>query len=99
MLNRDAIWMGLILGLLIPFVGYALVLTIFEQLEALGLMSKIGMTPYFRERTSSILAISLNLLPLNFYQRRKYNETTRGLVVMTGVYVIAWLIYFGRYVL
>ena len=99
MFDRNAIWFGLVLGLLVPFVGYALFMTIFEQLEALGLMSKIGMTPYFRERTSAILAIGLNLLVLNFYQKRRYYNTVRGIVVLTGAYVIGWLVYFGQYVL
>ncbi len=99
MFDRNAIWLGLVLGLLVPFVGYAIFMTIFEQLEAVGLMSKIGMTPYFRERTSGILAIALNLLVLNFYQKRRSFNTVRGIVVMTGGYVIAWLVYFGQYVL
>lgn len=95
--NRNAIWVGVVLGLAIPFVGYALLLTIFEQVEAWGWLNPDGFSPLFRQRTLSIIAICLNLIPFNWYSKRKYTESMRGVVFPTTAYVIGWIIYFGKY--
>ena len=98
MFTNNKIWVGALTGLLIPFVGYALLLTIFDQLEASSLVSQDGFTSNFRQRTLTIIAICLNLIPLNIYNRRNMIKSIRGLVFPTTAYVVAWVIYFGRYI-
>jgi hypothetical protein len=84
-LNRDALWVGVIVGLLVPFVGYAVLLMLYEQVEALGWIQKGGL---------SIVAICLNLWPLNVYQKKRFTDSMRGIVLPTGLYVIIWVVYF-----
>ena len=97
--NKNAIWVGLLVGLVVPFVGYAVLLTIFEEIEAMGWISQEGFSPFFRQRTLGIIAICLNLIPFNIYKRRNFMESLRGVIFPTIFYVIVWLVYFGSYIL
>lgn len=93
-LNRNALWVGVLVGLLVPFIGYAVLLMIYEQLEALGWLQSAGFSSDFRQRTMAIVAICLNLWPLNVYQKKRFTDSMRGIVFPTALYVMAWVIYF-----
>jgi hypothetical protein len=93
-LERNHILTGIIAGVLIPFVGYAVFLMIFEQLESVGLMSQEGLAPRFRERTCALIAICLNIFPMNYYRKKYFYESMRGLVFPTMIYVAAWVLIF-----
>lgn len=96
--QKNALWVGLLLGLCVPLVGYALLLTIFEQLELTGILSRQGLSPKFRERTLSIVAICLNVLLLNYYMRRRFfNHTIQGIVIATVICVGIWVYSFWKY--
>lgn len=97
--NRDNLLSGLLIGLLVPFVGYALLLVIYEQLEAAGALSSSGFTVNFRQRTVALVAICLNLIPLSYFQRRYMNRSLRGLVLATLVLGLIWFWYYGRQLL
>ena len=98
-LNKNEFWVGIVIGLVLPFVGYALLLTVYDSLDAAGIIKRMANSPTFRQRTLMVIAICLNLIPFNIYQRRNYTQTMRGIILPTGLYVIAWIIYFGRYIL
>lgn len=97
-LNRDAVWVGILVGLLVPFVGYAILQMLYEQLEAMDWITSGGLSTSFRERTSAIVAICLNLWPLNIYQKKRFGNSMRGIVFPTACYVFAWVIYFFGYI-
>jgi amino acid permease len=95
---KNKMWVGLAAGLAIPFVGYAVFLSIFDGLEAAEIIGGGGeVSPYFRQRTCGIIAIALNLIPLNIFSKRKFDAATRGLVIPTVGYAGFWVFYFGRY--
>lgn len=95
--QKNAIWVGLLLGLLVPFVAYALLLTIFEQLEMTGIVSREGLSPQFRERTLSVVAIGLNVFIFNYYARRRFFvNTMRGMVIATVICVGVWAAIFWK---
>jgi hypothetical protein len=96
MFNRNAIWLGLLLGLAIPFVGYALLLTLFEQLDAAGLLSSKGFSANFRQRTLTIVALCLNVIPFNYFYKRRHLHSMRGIAIVTVLYAVAWVIYYGN---
>ena len=58
-----------------------------------------AMSTMFRERTLSICAIALNALFMKRYDKWRYTETMRGIVLPTFVYVIVWIIYFKDIIL
>jgi hypothetical protein len=95
--QKNAIWVGLLLGLLVPFVAYALLLTIYEQLEMTGIVSRDGLSPQFRERTLSVVAIGLNVFIFNYYARRRFFvNTMRGMVIATVICVGVWAAIFWK---
>ena len=97
---KNSIWIGIIAGLVIPFVGYAVFLSIFDGLESAEIIEDPGnISAYFRQRTSAILAIALNLIPLNIFKKRRFDHAIRGIVLPTVGYAIFCVYYFGQYIL
>ena len=99
MLNRNTVWAGLIIGLLLPVLGFIFLYQIFNFLEIKDAASSSGFSPLFRERTLSILAIALNLLPLNLFRTRRREDAMRGVVIASVILVAAWIFYFSSIIL
>ncbi|MDX2134214.1 MAG: hypothetical protein SFV52_05495 [Saprospiraceae bacterium] len=99
MLNRNRVITGLLVGLLLPTLGFILLYQIFKILEIKGAASGDGFSPMFRERTLSIIAIALNLIPLNLFRKQRAEDAMRGIVIASFVLVIAWVAYFRHYIL
>lgn len=95
MLQKNAIWVGLLVGLLLPAMGFVLLYEIFHLLETRGVASSAGFSPNFRERTVGIVAIVLNVIPLNVYQKRRWDLSMRGIVIATSILAIVWVVVFG----
>ena len=95
MLDRNSLILGIFLGLAVPFVGYALILTLFEQLAATEWLSSETRTISFRARTIAVLAICLNIIPFKIYQKMWHQTTMRGIVLATLFYVGFWLFKFS----
>ncbi len=94
MLQKDSLPLGLIIGLFVPFVGYAVLLEIYDQLATQQVISDLGMTNNFRERTIALLAVCFNLAPFIYYNRLRFFNTMRGLVFPTVLLAVVWLFYF-----
>ena len=99
MLNKNSIPVGLAIGIVLPLAVFGLLLLLYQQLETAGVVSGEGFSPMFRERTAGIIAICCNLVPLNAFQRRRATNSMRGVVLATVLYVILWVIYFGKFML
>lgn len=82
---------GVIVGLIVPFVGYAVILTVID----LFLTGTQEARDIFRPRTLILIALILNMIPFNYFKRRRESETMRGMLITTMVLAIAWFIYFG----
>ena len=93
--QRNELWVGLLIGILLPLAGFTILYQIFSLLEARGAASGMGFSPNFRERTLAIVAIALNILPMNVYQKRRWDKSMRGVVVATTVLALFWLLRFG----
>ena len=99
MLKKNKLSVGLILGIVIPLVGFPLLYGLFSGLEMLAFASDEGFRPLFKERTSGIVAIGLNAIALNYFQKRRSGETMRGIVIATFFYIVIWLYFFGQMIL
>jgi len=91
--QHDKFWIGGLIGLAIPFVGYAIILIILEQLSGVDSLSSLNFD--FRTRTVGLLAIALNIIPIRFFTKKRANEGVRGVVVISMIYAAAWLFQFG----
>ncbi|MBP7184436.1 MAG: hypothetical protein KBA06_02930 [Saprospiraceae bacterium] len=93
--NKNNFWIGLVIGLAIPVIGYALLLTIFEFLESSGFADSKGLSFNFRVRTLALIGICFNLIPFHLYKNAKYDNSMRGIAVATVIYAMIWFVRFG----
>ncbi|MFK7935009.1 MAG: hypothetical protein AB8G22_15975 [Saprospiraceae bacterium] len=95
-MNKNTFLFGLLLGAVIPFVTYAVLLAIFDTLDSAGAVSDIGLSKNFRARTSAIVAICGNAIAMNMMNKRRMTDAMRGLVIPTFVYVVLWVVWYGQ---
>ncbi|MBK8556656.1 MAG: hypothetical protein IPL65_13205 [Lewinellaceae bacterium] len=95
MLNRNTIVTGLVVGILMPAFLFAVLYNVFHVLEGQGLASSKGLSENFRERTLAILAIAINLIPMNVYKKRRWELAMRGVVIATALFAFAWVFRYG----
>jgi len=76
----DNIIVGFVVSLVVAFIAYALLLQAQEFISG-----QISRTLAFRENTVALLAICLNIFPMNYFRRRYHNKSLRGLVIGTMV--------------
>jgi hypothetical protein len=94
-INSNKFLSGFLYGVLLPVAGFVLLYRVFALLEIKGAASSIGLSENFRERTLAIIAIALNLVPLNIFRRRRWDQAIRGVVVATTVLAVVWVIRYG----
>ena len=78
MFQKNSLVSGLLFGLLLPILGFGVLYGIFSLLESAGFLSDVGFRPYFRERMISIVAIALNGMALNYYNKRRFYRDHAG---------------------
>lgn len=98
MKRKDSIGLGILVGLIVPVVGYGLLLLLGQWLEV-SLDTGDAKAVSLRPRTLAVLALCFNLLPVAIFQRNKHFESIRGMIFPTVGYAVAWLVLFGKYVL
>ena len=89
--RNDHFWIGLLVAIVVPFIAYALLLQLTDYFAA-----GAGRTINFTERTMALIAICVNLLPMNVFRRTYRNKSLRGLVTGTVGLGLVWFFYFGR---
>lgn len=94
MLNQNKLWAGLLFGILLPAIGAVLIFNVFKLLALIGGASGEGFTPNFRERTSAVIAIALNLIPMNIFRRRRWDLAMRGVMIATVLLAFAWVMHY-----
>jgi hypothetical protein len=87
---------GILYGIILPTAIFFILMQLYGLLETSGVSSMSGLSNNFRERTSAIIAIAANLLPMRIFQERRWSEAIRGVVFATGALALAWVFYYGR---
>lgn len=99
-MEKNAIITGIIIGAIVPVLGYFLVDNFFALLVHLGWMndaSGAGMPS--RIKTIAIIAICCNILPLEFAKRNRYDQLIKGIAIPTFFYAVAWIYSFKHMLL
>lgn len=92
MIDKDSVFTGLILGAIFPVLGYIAIEFIFGLLTQMELMEYVsGGGISQRTRTLALLGICCNLIPFNVSRRNKWDNTMRGIVFPTLIYVGFWV--------
>jgi hypothetical protein len=95
MLQRNEVWVGIVVGILLPAVCFTILYQLFGLLEARGAASGTGLPINFRERTLALIAVVTNLLPLQIYRGRRWDDAMRGVVIATSVLALVWVLRYG----
>ena len=92
MMDKNSIFTGLVLGAIVPVLGYIAVEFIFGILTQMGLMDYVSSSGSTRRmRTLFLIGICCNLIPFNVARRNKWDNTMRGIVFPTLLYVGFWI--------
>ncbi|NOT38323.1 MAG: hypothetical protein HOP11_13200 [Saprospiraceae bacterium] len=86
---------GIVVGIAVPFVMYAILLSVYDFLDSHDILNGQGFAANFRERTIGLLAIVSNLIPLHFFNRKNWQDAMRGIVFPTLLYVGLWMYLYG----
>ena len=96
MLEKNSVFTGLVVGAIVPVLGYLLLEFIIEMLNQTGAISYFtGRSFSIRTRTLALLGICTNLIPFNICRKRKWDNTMRGIVFPTLLYVGFWIYQYG----
>jgi hypothetical protein len=99
MFERNSFLHGFLVGLLLPLAVAGGLFLFFKGLDQLNIMSTIGFRPMFRERTITLIGIVANAYFIQGFNKRRFTESIRGVSVATIIYVVIWLVVFGKTVL
>ena len=88
---------GIIAGIAFPITGAAITMMIFEQLAKWGVISaSMGIFSVQQERTIYVLGILFNLIPFHYFKRLKAVKAMNGVVMMTILAAVIWLVYYYK---
>ena len=91
-MERDSLFTGLVLGAIVPVVGFVLMEQLFNLLGVAGIIPQVASESITRSmRTIGLLAICSNLIPFEICRRNRYDHTMRGIVFPTLIYVGFWV--------
>lgn len=93
--KSDSVWVGIVVGIIVPIVVYGILLTIYTLLESMGLFSDFGFAEDFRVRTLILFSICANLVAMQRYRKSYRNETMRGILITSMLLVVTWFFVFG----
>lgn len=92
----NKLWIGIIFGLLIPFVLYAVLLSVSDFIAGSDYAIEKGMILGFRKRTLALLAILGNIIPMQIFYNKRIDNGMRGIVFPTILYSGLWIYWFGH---
>lgn len=96
MIDKDSVFTGLVVGAIVPVLGYFAVEFVFGILTEMGMMEYVSGTGSSRRmRTLALLGICSNLVPFHISKSNRWNDTMRGIVFPTLLYVGFWLYQYG----
>lgn len=87
---------GILAGLLVPFVSYAVLLLLNEKISALIFKEVLKDDLILDDKTVAILAICFNLLPFHLLDKKKQTRAMRGVLISTFLLAVLWLFLFGK---
>jgi hypothetical protein len=91
-MEKDSLFTGIVVGILLPVIAYFLLESVFDYLNQIGYLGEaVGEGFMRRVRTIGIIAICANIIPFEIARKNRYDDTLRGLVFPTLIYVGAWI--------
>jgi hypothetical protein len=91
----DHVLFGLLIAFVVAALGSFMVASIAEIYEARGVIDETTSSiSGRRSRTSYLIGICLNIIPINYFKRLNWMEAQRGNVVGTFICSMIWIYFF-----
>ena len=87
---------GILFGLTVPFISYAVLLLVNEKISGLLFSSVSKEDMLLDNKTIAILAICFNLIPFHLFDKRRQTKGMRGILISTFLLVLLWLFVYGK---
>lgn len=88
MFNRNAIWFGALIGILMPMMVYAILYGCFMLYDSISTSSS-----NFDLSLLQLISPVINMFFIRYYfVTKKYDETGRGLLLVTFVFIVAFFV-------
>lgn len=87
---------GILFGLLVPFISFAILLMLNEKISALLFKEVLKEDLILDRKTVAILAICFNLIPFHLFDKKRQAKTMRGIMISTFIHVLLWVYFFGK---
>lgn len=92
MTDKNSLLLGFTLGCIVPVLGFVAVEFLFQTFTEAGWIDAVSSESAGRRlRTIALIAICCNLIPLQIAKNQKWDDTMRGIVFPTLIYVVAWI--------
>ncbi|MBP5412991.1 MAG: hypothetical protein J6Y47_07040 [Bacteroidales bacterium] len=91
--KKDAIWFGMLLGLVIPAILYGILYAV-----SLALMPQNATEPVLKTGTIILVALFPNLLILRYYLvKLNLDKTGRGMLLSTFILAMVYFVYYMKF--
>lgn len=94
--KKDSFLIGLLSATAAPIACYGILLLIYDTLDHSGIISDIGFASDFRTRTLMLFSICANLILMNVFRKRHMDNSMRGVVFPTMIFIAIWFYFYGR---
>jgi hypothetical protein len=93
--DKNNLFIGLLLGLALPIISLALLQVFSETWDASHITPRLILSEAIRPRTLRLVALCFNVFLMRWFQRRRYDESMRGVFIAIGIFAIAWMYFYG----
>ncbi len=90
---------GFLVGLLWPIMVYGILLGLLDLLESLEIIGRHQFASDFHTRTLTLVAIGCNVFFMQYFNKKRWINSMRGLVIPTLIYAVVWFINFREVLL
>jgi hypothetical protein len=90
-LDNDALWLGLLWAIFVPVAGYAIIDSAYDAFSIPKMSDSV--------RYRSLMGICLNIIPMQVYNKWRYDRTVRGIVLATVGLAFVWFAFFYKQIL
>ena len=89
--KKDHFLTGFIVAIISPIIFYGILLTLLDMLDSSGILTRDQLATDFHTRTLSLVALGCNAFFMNYFNKKKWINAMRGMVIPTLALAGYWL--------
>ena len=93
--DRNKLYIGLLLGLALPIITLALLQIFTETWDSFHITPRVALAEAIKPRTLRLVALCFNVFLMRWYQRRRYDDSMRGVFIAIGIWALVWVYFYG----